>query len=90
MCIENFEALEIEELSALNLGLINIHPFTSTAIISNFDYNNDGVLKNEVFTAPEFAKLIGIAPQSLTSGVNFNDFAWRLNSLFESRPLPLF
>jgi len=89
--IENFEALEIEELSALNLGLVIILPFTSTAIVSNFDYNNDGVLqKNEVFTDTEFAKLIGIDPQSLTSGVNFSEFAKRLNSQLQSLPLQLF
>lgn len=89
--IENFEALEIEELSALNLGLVIILPFTSTAIVSNFDYDNDGVLqKNEVFTDTEFAKLIGIDPQSLTSGVNFSEFAKRLNSQLQSLPLQLF
>ena len=89
--IENIEAVEIEELSALNLGLIIILPFTSTAIISNFDYNNDGVLqKNEVFADTQFAKLIGVDPRSLASGVNFSEFAKRLNSQLQSLPLQLF
>ncbi|MDA9967443.1 sel1 repeat family protein [bacterium] len=83
------DAVEIEEVAAINLSTILLLPITSSSILHSFDYNNNGTLqKEEVFGETEFAKLVGIDAQSLISGVEFQTLGNKINDAIKKLPLP--
>ena len=83
------DAVEIEEVAAINLTTILLLPITSSSILHSFDYNNNGTLqKEEVFGETEFAKLVGIDAQSLISGVEFQTLGNKINDAIKKLPLP--
>ena len=79
--------LKLQEILGLNLTTILFAPITASSILHSFDYNNDDYLsKEEVFGDTEFAKLVGIDQNALSSLANFDELSEELSKYMKKLP----
>ena len=80
-------ALETEDIAAINLASIIFLPITASSVLHSFDYNNDGLLsKSEVLDDTEFSKLVGVNVDTLAAGLNFQSLGEKLKDSMNLMP----
>lgn len=86
--LENESNVEREVMLGIQSMSILLLPITAKAILNSYDYNNDGVLqKEEVLGDTDFAELIGISTQSVSSNLDFKSLGQRLSSQVLNSPM---
>lgn len=77
----NQDDVELEEILGVQSMTVMLFPMISKAIISSYDYNDDGVLsRDEVLGDTDLAELLGFTRQSISSDLDFKSLGQRLLS----------
>jgi uncharacterized protein len=76
------EKLTTEDLAVINLASIMLTPITASAILSSFDYDDDGRLsKKEVTGDSAFVEMLGVDPKGVADEIDFEGLGQRMREM---------